>query len=256
MVRLMASLRTAIAFLTRVPVASALDGETIEIAPAWFPLVGAVIGGLSGGVYALGVSELPRGLAAALALAAAALVTGGFHHDGLADIADAFGGGRDRAERLEILRDPRHGTYGVLAIVFSILVQFSALSTLGAAAGFAALVAAHALGRAVAVGLALSVAPVRESGLGAVVARTSHVRLALLGIGVGVVIALLVIGPWGALTVIGAALSTLAVGRLSLAKIGGAVGDTLGAAEQVAESVVLVVVVAVVHGGHHVPWWS
>jgi adenosylcobinamide-GDP ribazoletransferase len=102
----------------------------------------------------------------------------------------------------------------------------------------------------------LSVAPVRESGLGAVVARTTHTGVALAGIGAGVVIALAVIGPWGAIAVGGAALSAVVVGRLSVSKIGGIVGDALGAAEQVTECIVLVVAVAVVHGGHHLPWWS
>ena len=252
---MIASFRTAIAFLTRIPIGRADDEATIEVAPAWFPFVGASIGAFVGAVYAVAVRGLPRTVAAALALALAALVTGGFHHDGLADVADAFGGGHDRAQRLEILRDPRHGTYGVLALVLVLLVQFAALGSLGAAAGFAALVAAHALGRSAAVALALVVAPARDSGLGAVVARTDRRPLAAAGVASGAVITLFVAGPWGAVAVAVSALGVVAVGRLATAKIGGVVGDVLGAAEQVTETAVLVVAVAVTHADHLWPWW-
>src|SRR3546814_6586134 len=59
---------------------------------------------------------LPPFAAAIIALAFAILVTGGLHEDGLADVADGFGGGHDKARKLAIMRDSRIGTYGVLAL--------------------------------------------------------------------------------------------------------------------------------------------
>ena len=85
-----------------------------------FPVVGALIGAAVGllclGLRIVGVPDLP---AAALAVAATAIVTGGLHEDGLADVADGFGGGSDaQKRRLEIMRDSRIGTYGVCASSF------------------------------------------------------------------------------------------------------------------------------------------
>src|SRR5882672_8254238 len=124
----MGGLRAAITFLTRVPVGGCHDD--IATAPPRFPFVGALVGALVGLVFVGAGHLVAPALAAVLALVAGALVTGAFHHDGLADTADAFGGGWNPEQRLEILQDSRHGTYGVMALVFVVVVQVAALATL------------------------------------------------------------------------------------------------------------------------------
>src|SRR5690606_10536778 len=118
----------------------------------WFPIAGALIGAAVGGI-AVGMSELvPPLVAGAVAVGAGVLVTGAFHEDGLADVADAFGGGWTVERRLEILKDSRHGTYGVAALATSIVVRVAcAAAILTPAALFTAFVAAHTLGRSAAV---------------------------------------------------------------------------------------------------------
>ena len=106
-------LRTAVAFLTRLPMPHP-EGEmpaNFVRARRMFPLVGAAIGGAVG-LFCLGMRMigLPDLAAAALALGASAILTGALHEDGLADVADGFGGGRDPAAKLEIMRDSRLGT--------------------------------------------------------------------------------------------------------------------------------------------------
>ncbi|HEY0836205.1 MAG TPA: adenosylcobinamide-GDP ribazoletransferase, partial [Azospirillum sp.] len=123
----------ATVFMTRLPIRLRLDPEVDLHARSmgWFPLVGAGVGLLAGGVYALTVwLNLPPTAAALLALAASAWVTGALHEDGLADVADGFGGGRSRERKLEIMRDSRVGSYGVLAVVFSVGLRASALAAL------------------------------------------------------------------------------------------------------------------------------
>ena len=131
-------------------------------AVSWFPVVGALVGAAVGGVAA-GLGELvPMSVAAAVGRAVRRAVTGAFHEDGLADTADAVAGGWTVERRLEILKDPRHGSYGVAALCGSIVLRIVAVATLGPAAAFAGLVAAHALGRGAAV-VTMGVAPVARA---------------------------------------------------------------------------------------------
>ena len=108
------------------------------------------MGGVAVGAWHI----VPASVAAAVAMAFGLLVTGAFHEDGLGDIADAFGGGWTIERRLEILKDSRHGTYGVAAMCTSIVVRVIALGSMpGPAAMFASVVVAHTMGRVAAVGL-------------------------------------------------------------------------------------------------------
>ncbi len=112
----------AIAFLTRIPVGPPAGGVWQLADSAWaFPLVGAGIGAVAAFVFLvaqlIGLGDWPSAL---LAVLAGLLLTGAIHEDGLADTADGLLGGPDRERKLAIMRDSRHGTYGVLAIVLSV----------------------------------------------------------------------------------------------------------------------------------------
>ncbi len=125
----------ALSFLTRLPIAAAPaqpDAATLQRGRLFLPLVGGLIG-LSTALLVLllarGIS-LPLTLAVALALAFEARLTGAMHEDAVADCADALGGGWSRERTLEILRDSRLGSYGVLALVLGILLRLLALTAL------------------------------------------------------------------------------------------------------------------------------
>ncbi|MEP6659849.1 MAG: adenosylcobinamide-GDP ribazoletransferase [Acidimicrobiales bacterium] len=249
----MGGLRAAITFLTRVPAGDC--PADIATAPPWFPFVGAIIGAFVGVIFVGCWHLVAPAVAAVLALATGALVTGAFHHDGLADTADAFGGGWSPAQRLEIMKDSRHGTFGVIAIVLVVVAQVAALATLGPAQGFAALVAAHTLGRAGAVALMMSLPAARPDGLGAEYTQRLRTGSAISGIVVGALLATIVMGSWVLPAIAAVVVTSLAVGVLANRKIGGIVGDVLGAAEQVGESAVLIVAAAVTHRHGIWPWW-
>ena len=160
------SLRRAWAFLTRLP-GGAHPGDDRELGRSvpWFPIVGAILGALSGTVYWALHGSVGAPLAAVLAVAASAAATGGLHEDGLADTADALGG-TTRQRRLEIMKDSRVGVFGVIALVLSTLVRVFAVSSLGPVDGLVALVVAHLLGRTMAVAV-MGVAPTATgTGLG------------------------------------------------------------------------------------------
>lgn len=251
----MGNLRVAVAFLTRVPVAARVTGdEAIARSLPWFPFVGAGVGLLTAGLYALASYALPAFVAAGIAVAAATYVTGAFHEDGLADAVDAFGGSFDRDEALRIMKDPIHGSYGVLALVFSVSLRVGLLAALHPLTSLLVVPAAHALSRAAA--LQLLRMPSAAPGLGAsyasAVSRSLLVTTAAVGMGLALVLSGPLALPFGLVCVPGA----IWWGRVSSRRIGGITGDVLGAAQQVTELSVLCVAVAFARYGTLSLWWA
>jgi len=244
----------AIQFLTRIPIRMGAAAPHQRIVP-WFPFVGALIG-VGVGAVAVGLAELvPPSVAATTAVIAGLMITGAFHEDGLADVADAFGGGATRERRFEILKDSRHGTYGVAALCASIVLRVVAGASIATqAAMFAGFVAAHALGRTAAVPAMLVVPPATDAGLGADHARRLPIASTLLGVGSGLAIATLATGWWVLWLVGVATVATSATCLLAVRKIGGLVGDVLGAVEQVVECTVLVTITAL--STRYGVWWG
>jgi adenosylcobinamide-GDP ribazoletransferase len=235
------SFLAAAQFLTRVPIRLRTEPKMTNAVP-WFPVVGTVIGAAVGGAAAGLWFVVPPLVAAAVAVALGLLITGAFHEDGLADSADAFGGGWTIERRLEILKDPRHGSYGVAAMCSSIVLRMVTIGALpGPLAMFVGAAAAHTIGRTAAVGLMGFGRIATPTGLGADYARSLHPARALAGVGVGVAITAVLCGWWVAPLATAAIIGALLVGLLAQRKIGGISGDVLGACEQVVEGLALVV---------------
>src|SRR3954453_2059288 len=190
----------ALSFLTRVPVGRwiALDADDVARGGAFFPLVGAGIGAVMGGLAHVLVHSLTPTLAAVCGVAAGVLLTGALHLDGLADTFDAFGGWtRERA--LEIMRDHRIGTYGAAAVVVDLLAKTAAVSALADA--WKQIVCACAAARIVPVLLSAVLPYARPAGgLGAVLGGRLRALVALALGGViclalgGVVVLLVALG--------------------------------------------------------------
>lgn len=236
-----------IMFLTRLPVPSDLRHVEGRLARSarFFPLVGVLVGILSGLVYYLGMMVLPATLAAGLAILVSIIVTGALHEDGLADCADGLGGGMTRERRLEIMRDSRIGTYGSAALIISILLRWVALSSLDASQGLIALVVAHAISRAMIPPVLVSASYARTRGLASSVAGgVSYAEAAvstILAVGVA-----MIAGPVAGLAAFAAAIFAGGVMLFVLIKkLGGYTGDGLGAIQQSAEIAILIVLVGV-----------
>jgi adenosylcobinamide-GDP ribazoletransferase len=230
------------AFFTRLPIATpACRGGWLADAAWAFPLVGAGIGGVAALAFLLAQSIGLRDWPAALsAVFAGIALTGGLHEDGLADTADGLFGGHDRDHALAVMRDSRLGTFGVLAIVLSVLLRSAALAQIGDAihAGLA-LIAAHAASRgALPVAMRLMV-PARADGLGAEAGKPST-PAAIAAVTISVLIGLAAFGPTRGAIALGSAGATMfAAGMLAQRRIGGYTGDVLGAFQQLGELVVL-----------------
>ena len=233
----MRGLRAAVAFLTRVPVGSADDDPGRSV--PWFPVVGALVGLVVAGLYAGALQLLPALPAAAIAVAAGVLLTGAFHEDGLADTADA------------------HGTYGVSALVLVLVTRVGALSALGGWAALAVLPAAHALARAGSLSMLTAVPVATDEGLGALYAARAGRRRLWMAMAAGLAITLASVGPvLFPVAVLLASFGTAGVTRIGSRRVGGITGDVLGAAEQIAETLVLLMGAAVAtHKWVALPWW-
>jgi adenosylcobinamide-GDP ribazoletransferase len=237
----------AFGFLTRLPVPRVewRQGD-LGRARAWFPLVGVVVAAVGTMVRWSVALVGPDIVGVVAAVGAMIVVTGAFHEDGLADTADGLWGGHDPAQRLEIMRDSRIGTFGVSALVLSLLLRIGALASIahpGLVA--AALVAAHAGGRAGLPAFMRLLPPARADGMSAQ-AGTPPQQAAMVAAGIGIVIVLFALG-----LAAGIVAAVLAVGALAFMawlcgrQIQGQTGDTLGALEQATEIVVLLVAAAV-----------
>jgi adenosylcobinamide-GDP ribazoletransferase len=242
-----ASLRAAagaLSFLTRIPIgrAAALDGLDVARGAPIFPLIGAGVGVLSGGVAVLLHPWLPSFTAAGIGVAAAVLVTGAMHIDALADTCDAAGA-RSREHALEIMRDSRIGAFGASALALDLLIKVGAVTALlDRGEALSSLVVAGALSRAASPPLAaLLPYPRAEGGPGSVLTERVSRLAAAATVAVGVAIAVLVAGADGALLVAAAAVMVISLGFVYYRWLGGVTGDGLGAATELSETIVLVV---------------
>ena len=231
-------LLTAVQYFTRIRVPAWVGHapERLTGAVRYFPAVGLVVGASGAAVMWLAAHVLPAPLPAILSTVVTALMTGAIHEDGLADTCDGLGGGTTRERALEIMKDPRIGVFGTIALILVLLLKIATLSLLPLWMALAALVAAHAFSRFCALLVVFA---------GRYVGSAEHSRAAPVveRVKVGDVIVAAVFGlpalvlcGMGAIVAIVVALALLALlFRWCVQRIGGYTGDTLGAAQQVTE---------------------
>lgn len=227
------------------PVPATKAGEAV-----WaFPLIGSLIGVNSGAAFVATIAiGLPLELGVVTALAVSIFLTGGLHEDGLADMADGFGGGQSRARKLEIMRDSQVGSFGVLALVLSLAARGFALAALPSPAIFAVLVTSHTVSRAVLAVPLILFAPARPDGVHRSAGRPGLGAVVIaLALACGIA-ATLVPASMAVIVTAAGILGALGVGLLARAQIGGLTGDVLGAAEQIAEICVLWALVVLLAG--------
>lgn len=238
---LLTDLASGFGLLTRIPV-PAVRPRPLS---AWtWPLVGLVTGGAAAGIGLTLAGHLPILSVALLALALPILLTGGLHEDGLADCADGFWGGRDRARRLEIMKDSRIGSYGVIALVLVLGLKASALSPLIAQGHWGLILLAAVISRAPMSALMWALPNARGSGLSHLTGQPST-----MAVGIGAAIAALgavLCGPTGIVIALMVVALTLAAAAIAKAKIGGQTGDVLGATQSLCETAALLTASALI----------
>lgn len=251
-----ASFLVALRFLTRLPVpfVRTLDPPPLRDSMAMFPVVGAVAGAISAAALLLAnFAALPDLFCGVFALAVGAAITGAFHEDGLADVADGFGGGHTREDRLEIMKDSRIGTYGTLTLFLILLARcslYTALLDLPPLAVVGLMAGAAAFSRALMVDLMWATRPARSTGLSALAGQPSRsttlAALAIGGISAGASGSILLSLQAGVVALVAAGLTLALLRALAMRKIGGQTGDVCGAGQVLSETAMLAVYAATI----------
>lgn len=199
----------------------------------------------------LSFTHVPPIVSAAIALAVALLSTGALHEDGLADVADGFGGGWTKERKLEIMKDSRVGSYGVAALALGLIARAGLIAALigtGVLALGGALLAAAIVSRTASLALFAILPPARPSGVASAVGQPTS-RSVGIAVALGLVLTFACLASSFTTTAIITALIVVAIvisafGRLASAQIGGQTGDVVGAAQVLAEIAFLAGLVA------------
>lgn len=239
----------ALAFLTRIPIpaTTAHSQQNLNAAARYFPTIGLLVGAIAAAVY-LGAAALwPTSVAIALSMAASVLLTGAFHEDGFADSCDGFGGGWTPDRVLAIMKDSRLGTYGAIGLGLLLALKFFALQALVQPSAIViALLAGHCWSRLLAISYMLDLNYVRDSDSSKI--KPMATQLSRNDFFVAAIVAvplLLFISPLQALAIaLTLTLWRWWFGRYVVRRIGGYTGDCLGAAQQVAEVLIYLVLAA------------
>ncbi|MBL95665.1 MAG: Adenosylcobinamide-GDP ribazoletransferase [Alphaproteobacteria bacterium MarineAlpha3_Bin5] len=238
-------IKVAATFLLRVPVPVPHDmwEKGLTTAIRAFPIVGAFVGLISGLImYLLLNANFPPLLCALGAITSQILITGALHEDGLADFTDGLGGGKDRQQCLAIMRDPRIGTFGVLALIFSVGFRVSALASIPASEILLALIAAGLCSRSFVPIPMIFLMPAHENGLGASAGKP-EISAATTAILIGVVPLFFFFTFHQACLIIILCFAILvALMFIAQKKLGGFTGDVLGTMQQLTEAAVLVLI--------------
>ncbi len=253
----------ALSFFTRVPVKlpEPIKLVMLQKASGYFAVVGLFIGLVTALVLVLLASFLPVSIAILLAMASSLLLTGAFHEDGWADVWDGFGGGWTIEQKLNIMKDSRLGTYGAAALFFILMLKYQSLhllslsqvpifSWLDVSSSHAflvpafALVLAHTLSRAVATSIIFSMQYVSDDAKSKVKPLAQHLSFNSL-------LVLLITGALVLFALLPTAHALVMMGCLWLIRrllifwfnrqLGGFTGDCLGAAQQLLEVAIYVI---------------
>lgn len=232
-------------FLTVIPVPRLRENNEGEISGSllYFPLVGLIIGlVLAGLAWVLGLF-LTQTLVSVLIIIAALVITGAIHLDGLADTLDGLGG-HSVTQRLEIMKDSRHGTYGVAGIVCLLLFKVIALSNLPANLFLLVLIIMPVVGR-LAMVYAVSVYPyARPSGLGKAFQSKASPWFTI------AFFAIILVPSWffyywqGAVVLLLTAGTAWGISTWLKSKFGGLTGDNYGAINEITEAALLLFIIA------------
>jgi adenosylcobinamide-GDP ribazoletransferase len=236
-----ASLRTALAFLTLIPVGSDVrfDDDSIRHSILFYPVIGLLLGALS--YFAASLMPFTAILNSALIVFLLVAVTGGLHLDGLADSTDAwFGGMGDKARTLEIMKDSHSGAMAAVSVSMLLIVKTAAVYEVLSTEEFALLILAPVLSRLSVLGLFMSTPYIGQGPIGKAIAASDPVHLYAVLIG-SVVLCFFMIAQTSLILLLALVFGlALLLRKCMLARLQGFTGDCAGAQIELLEVFVLI----------------
>jgi len=230
---------TAVMFFTRIPCPKWVDHseEYLNKASMYFPLIGWIVGGASALIFWVAAYLFPAPIALILSMITSILITGAFHEDGFADVCDGFGGGWTKAKILEIMKDSRVGSYGVIGMILMLGTKFTVLNQINAHMIPVILVAGHSISRFASTTIIYTHHYVKENEDSKAKPLAKKMTLSeLLISAIFGLLPLLLLGNYiFAFTIIPVFLIRWYLTYYFVKWIGGYTGDCLGAAQQVTE---------------------
>lgn len=230
---------TALMFFTRIPCPSYTDHdpEYLNRSAKYFTLVGIIVGCISALVFYLSQWIFPLEIALLLSFVVSILTTGAFHEDGFADVCDGFGGGWTKEKILDIMKDSRVGTYGLVGLILLMALKFTALHSIALSLIVPTIISAHAISRLNSVSLIYTDEYAREDLLSKAKPLATKMSTAdfLIACFFGLVPLVLMNNFYVFLSLIPLILIKLYLSRYFKKWIGGYTGDCLGTVQQVSE---------------------
>ncbi|MFA0085731.1 adenosylcobinamide-GDP ribazoletransferase [Vibrio sp. E150_011] len=230
----------ALSFFSRLPIPAATpySSERMNRAGRYFALVGLLLGLICAVVFSAFNAVLPTSVAIVATMIVSLLLTGAFHEDGLADMADGIGGGMTLEKRLVIMKDSRLGTYGAATLMMGLLLKYVALVELSSVVSlFAVWIVGYTTSRAVAASFISTMPYVSdpEGSKSKPLANTQHPSELIFLSVCGLLPACFISLEFTFWLIVIAIAFHITFKRWLLSRIGGYTGDCLGAAQQIME---------------------
>jgi adenosylcobinamide-GDP ribazoletransferase len=245
----MRSFIIAVQFLTRIPLAPKMQMSEEEVGRSmrYFPLVGLCMGAFLAVAHLLLAAVLPLSVTDGMIVALLAALSGAIHLDGLADTADGIAGGKDREERLRIMKDPRIGAIGAVCVVLIIMLKYTSLLALSGNLKYRALLLVPMIGRWVQVLVACRADYAgRSRGVGFTFTRQATLPVAVCNSLLVAACAYYLFSIKGVVTVIMILAACRVYADYFRRTLGGITGDVLGAATEVAETAALIMLLVAI----------
>lgn len=240
---------TALMFYTRIPCPKWTNHDPVYMKESarYFSLVGWIVGGIGAGVFWLSHLIFSLEISIILSMYSTIRITGAFHEDGLADVSDGFGGGWSKEKILLIMKDSRLGTFGVLALILTLLIKFQALADIPVKWIPISILAGHVLSRMIAARMLARGKYVQNNNLAKVASAAGKISTAT-------IITNFVIGSsafflfnnwFFCLTIVPMFIAEALMFRFYNKWIGGYNGDCAGAVQQITEVIFYLGIIAV-----------
>lgn len=222
-----------------------LDYQLLPKSAIFLPLIGWLVGGITALAFYLSDLCLPQTSAIILSVICGVFITGGFHEDGFADVCDGFGGGWDKPQILNIMKDSQIGTYGALGLILILLLKISLLSAHQPGSIPLLLIASHSLSRLAPLLVMFRYdyarSEISKSSAAVFKPKIRHLCFAC----TIALLPFLLLSFQSLLSVIPVLIANWLFGRYCFRHIGGYTGDCLGASQQISETVFYVSITAI-----------